>query len=146
MTDRPSAGVRPAGVPPAGDAVGGDPVGAVFAALADPTRRRLLELLGPRPDRSATMLAAKLPVSRQAVVQHLAVLAAAGLVTSHRAGRQVLFSVRPGALAGPASWLTDRAGAWHRSLQALKQAAESGAPSAIEAEPVAVPRDRRAGR
>ncbi len=109
-------------------------MGAVFAALADPTRRRLLELLGPRPDRSATTLATQLPVSRQAVVQHLAVLAAAGLVTSRRVGRQVLFSVRPGALAGPASWLTDRAGAWHRSLQALKQAAESGAPSVINAD------------
>jgi DNA-binding transcriptional ArsR family regulator len=102
-----------------------DPVGAVFAALADPTRRRLLELLGPRPDRSATTLAAQLPVSRQAVVQHLAVLAAAGLVTSRRVGRHVLFSVRPEALAGPAGWLTDRAGAWHRGLQSLKRAAES---------------------
>jgi DNA-binding transcriptional ArsR family regulator len=101
-----------------------DPVGAVFAALADPTRRRLLELLGARPDRSATTLAGQLPVTRQAVVQHLAVLAGAGLVTSRKVGRDVLFSVRPEAFAGPAAWLTDRAGAWQRSLLALKKAAE----------------------
>jgi DNA-binding transcriptional ArsR family regulator len=100
-------------------------VGQVFAALADPTHRQLLELLGPRAAASATTLASHLPVSRQAVVQHLAVLEEAGLVTSRRSGREVLFSIRPGQLAEAASWLTDRAGAWQRSLQALKQAAES---------------------
>lgn len=100
-------------------------VGHVFAALADPTRRRLLELLGRRPACSATTLARQLPVSRQAVVQHLAVLEGAGLVASHRAGREVLFSVRPGQLAATASWLAARAGAWQERLQALKHAAEA---------------------
>lgn len=100
-------------------------VGQVFAALADPTRRSLLELLGPRAAATATTLASHLPVSRQAVVQHLAVLEEAGLVTSRRSGREVLFSVRPGQLTAAASWLTDRAGTWQQSLQALKQAAES---------------------
>jgi DNA-binding transcriptional ArsR family regulator len=99
--------------------------GQVFAALADPTRRTLLDLVGRRPDSSATELAAELPVSRQAVVQHLAVLEAAGLLTSRRAGRAVLFSVRPGELTAAAAWLTDRAGAWQTSLRALKRAAES---------------------
>jgi DNA-binding transcriptional ArsR family regulator len=89
-------------------------VGHVFAALADPTRRRLLELLGHQ-----------VTVSRQAVVQHLAVLEGAGLVVSHRVGREVLFSVRPHELTAVASWLTDRAGAWQDSLQALKNAAEA---------------------
>ncbi|HEX4816747.1 MAG TPA: metalloregulator ArsR/SmtB family transcription factor [Nonomuraea sp.] len=100
-------------------------MGPVFAALADPTRRRLLELLGSSPESSATSLATQLPVSRQAIVQHLAVLDAAGLVASRRVGQQVLFRVRPGTLAVAASWLADRAGAWQRSLRALKDAAEA---------------------
>jgi DNA-binding transcriptional ArsR family regulator len=59
------------------------------------------------------------------VVQHLAVLEGAGLVVSQRVGREVLFSVRPHELTAVASWLTDRAGAWQDSLQALKNAAEA---------------------
>ena len=101
-------------------------VGVVFAALADPTRRALLELLEASPDCSATTLATGLPVSRQAVVQHLAVLGAAGLVTSRKVGRQVLFSVRPSALEVATSWLTARTRAWQRSLRALKLMAERG--------------------
>jgi DNA-binding transcriptional ArsR family regulator len=53
-----------------------------------------------------------LPVSRQAVAQHLAVLEEARLVTRRRAGRQVLFTVRPEGLIATAGWLTDRAAAW----------------------------------
>ena len=84
----------------------------VFAALADARRRELLELLARGPDTSAGVLAAMLPVSRQAVAQHLAVLEEARLVTRRRAGRQVLFTVRPEGLAAGADWLTDRAAAW----------------------------------
>ena len=67
----------------------------VFAALADARRRELLEFLARGPGASAGGLAAVLPVSRQAVAQHLAVLEEACLVTRRRAGRQVLFTVRP---------------------------------------------------
>jgi len=84
----------------------------VFAALADSRRRELLELLGSGPGASAGGLAAALPVSRQAVAQHLAVLEEARLVTRRRAGRRVLFTVRPEGLAATAGWLTDRAAAW----------------------------------
>ena len=70
--------------------------GRVFAALADPRRRELLELLAGTPGASAGALAARLPVSRQAVAQHLAVLEECALVSRRRAGRQVLFSVRTG--------------------------------------------------
>lgn len=84
----------------------------MFAALADSRRRELLELLGSGPGASAGGLAAALPVSRQAVVQHLAVLEEARLVTRRRAGRRVLFTVRPEGLAATAGWLTDRAAAW----------------------------------
>jgi DNA-binding transcriptional ArsR family regulator len=88
----------------------------VFAALADPRRRELLELLGRTPGCSASTLAARMPVSRQAVAQHLAVLEDSYLVTRRRAGREVLFSVRPEGLAAIAEWLTGRAAAWRERL------------------------------
>lgn len=96
----------------------------VFVALADPTRRQLLELLGGRPA-SATTLAGQVPVSRQAVVQHLAVLAGCRLVIRRRAGREVLFTVEPDQLAATASWLTERANAWRDRLDMLKREAEA---------------------
>jgi DNA-binding transcriptional ArsR family regulator len=86
--------------------------GRVFAALADARRRELLEILAREPGMSAGGLAAVLPVSRQAVAQHLAVLEEARLVTRRRAGRQVLFTVRPEGLTATADWLTTRAAAW----------------------------------
>jgi DNA-binding transcriptional ArsR family regulator len=86
--------------------------GRVFAALADPRRRELLELLADTPGASAGVLAARLPVSRQAVAQHLAVLEECALVTRKRAGRQVLFSVRPEGLKATADWLLARTAAW----------------------------------
>jgi DNA-binding transcriptional ArsR family regulator len=89
----------------------------VFAALADPRRRELLELLGRTPGCSASTLAAKMPVSRQAVAQHLAVLEESSLVTRRRAGREVLFSVRPEGLAATADWLTGRAALWRERLR-----------------------------
>jgi DNA-binding transcriptional ArsR family regulator len=88
----------------------------VFAALADPRRRELLELLGRTPGCSASTLAASLPVSRQAVVQHLAVLEDSSLVSRRRAGREVLFSVRPEVLAAMAEWLAGRAALWQSHL------------------------------
>ena len=94
----------------------------MFAALADARRRELLELLARGPGASAGGLAALLPVSRQAVAQHLAVLEEARLVTRRRAGRQVLFAVRPEALTATAGWLAARAVAWER------QAAVPGGP------------------
>ena len=84
----------------------------VLAALADPRRRELLELLARAPGATAGGLAALLPVSRQAVIQHLAVLEEACLVSRRRAGRQVLLTVLTDGLTAAAGWLTDRAIAW----------------------------------
>src|ERR1700685_4539724 len=78
-------------------------VDRVLAALADPTRRQLLEALSRRPGCSATTLAAHVPVSRQAVAKHLAVLRESRLVTRHRAGKEVLLGVCPAELAEAAS-------------------------------------------
>lgn len=97
----------------------------VFAALADPTRRQLLELLGEQAAASATALAGQLPVSRQAVVKHLAVLQQSDLVTRRRDGREVVFTVRPERLVATASWMTSVAASWQERLQLLKQAAEA---------------------
>jgi DNA-binding transcriptional ArsR family regulator len=102
-------------------------VDRVFAALADPVRRQLLEALSRRPACSATTLAAQVPVSRQAVAKHLAVLRDSRLVTSHRAGKEVLFSVCPEELAAAGSWMTTMAATWQERLELLKRQAEQGA-------------------
>ncbi|WP_328451806.1 MULTISPECIES: ArsR/SmtB family transcription factor [unclassified Amycolatopsis] len=103
-----------------------EPVAAedVFSALADPTRRRLLELLSQRGDATATELASDLPVSRQAVVKHLVVLDGAGLVTGRRDGRERRYQVRPDALAATARWMNQVAAQWSSRLTAIKRLAE----------------------
>ena len=104
---------------------GAEDVGVVLAALADPTRRQLLDALVDVGRASATTLAGRLPVSRQAVVKHLQVLEIAGLVTGVRAGREVLYSARPAPLTASARWLSELSATWDRRLNAVKQAAES---------------------
>ena len=74
--------------------------GAVFAALADPTRREIATLLSERGPLTQTELAARLPISRQGVAKHLAALADAGLVESTRDGREARFRLTPRALRG----------------------------------------------
>lgn len=100
-------------------------VDSVFVALADPTRRKLLDLLAAQGEVTATTLADGLPVSRQAVVKHLAVLDAAGLVTGRRAGREVRYAVRPAALEATARWLATLAADWDRRLATVKRLAEA---------------------
>ena len=97
----------------------------VFAALGDPTRQHLLELLAEHGRASATTLAAPLGVTRQAVHKHLQVLEQAGLVSAGRRGREVLYTVRRIGLDRSAAWLLERAERWDSRLTALKQAAES---------------------
>jgi DNA-binding transcriptional ArsR family regulator len=100
-------------------------VDSVLAALADPTRRQLLDLLAAHGEATATALAERLPVSRQAVVKHLAVLDAAGLVSGARVGREVRYAVRPDALNATARWMTALATEWDRRLAAIKRFAET---------------------
>ena len=97
----------------------------VLVALADPTRRQLLDLLAARGMGTATTLAERLPVSRQAVVKHLAVLDAAGLVSGSRVGREVRYAVRPAALDATARWMAALAGDWDRRLAKIKNIAEA---------------------
>ncbi|GAA1355363.1 ArsR/SmtB family transcription factor [Streptomyces beijiangensis] len=100
-------------------------VDGVLAALADPTRRRLLDHLAARGEATATTLAGQLPISRQAVVKHLAVLDAAGLVAGGRVGREVRYAVRPEALDATARWMSALAADWDRRLARIKRIAEA---------------------
>ncbi|MFJ9947204.1 ArsR/SmtB family transcription factor [Kitasatospora sp. NPDC091207] len=104
---------------------GAEPADHVLAALADPTRRHLLDLLAERGEATATALAERLPVSRQAVVKHLAVLDGAGLVTATRVGREVRYAVRPAALDATARWMAALATDWDRRLATVKRLAEA---------------------
>jgi DNA-binding transcriptional ArsR family regulator len=112
-------------------------VDSVLVALADPTRRQLLELLAAQGEATATTLAERLPVSRQAVVKHLAVLDAAGLVSGSRVGREVRYAVRPAALDATARWMTGLAADWDRRLANIKRVAEAAERDSrsLEADP-----------
>lgn len=68
-----------------------------LSAAAEPSRRRILQLLAQRP-RTVSEVAAEFPVTRSAVSQHLLVLAAAGLVAADKVGRQRIYRVLPGGL------------------------------------------------
>ncbi len=102
-----------------------DSVLVVLVALADPTRRQLLDLLAAQGEATATTLAERLPVSRQAVVKHLAVLDGAGLVSGSRVGREVRYAVRPAALNATARWMAALAADWDRRLANIKRVAEA---------------------
>jgi DNA-binding transcriptional ArsR family regulator len=105
----------------------GGPGGAdeVLAAMADPTRRRLLEHLAASGGATATDLADGLPISRQAVVKHLAVLGRAGLVTARRQGREVRYLARPDGVAATARWMAALAADWDQRLAEIKSIAEA---------------------
>jgi DNA-binding transcriptional ArsR family regulator len=96
----------------------------VLSALADPTRRRVLTLLAERGEATATTLAGELPVSRVAVVKHLAVLDRAGLVEGRREGREVRYTVRTEPLGETARWMARLAAQWDARLAAIKRLAE----------------------
>ena len=100
------------------------PAEMVLAALADPTRRRILDLLATRGEATATILAAELPVTRQGVVKHLGALDRAGLVSGHRRGREVRYQVRPERLTATARWLEQVAAQWDARLALIKRIAE----------------------
>lgn len=96
----------------------------VFAALADPSRRAVLEHLARSGEATATTIARELPISRQAVVKHLSRLDRARLVEAHRTGREVRYSVQPGRLAAAGRDLEAIAAGWDRTLAELKRIAE----------------------
>jgi DNA-binding transcriptional ArsR family regulator len=92
-----------------------------LAALGDPTRRAVFELLGDGP-RSVGEVAAELPVSRPAVSQHLRVLKDAGLVVDRAEGNRRLYALNPGALDELRGYVESF---WTRALAGFKEAVES---------------------
>jgi ArsR family transcriptional regulator, cadmium/lead-responsive transcriptional repressor len=105
-----------------------DDVGAVFAALADPTRREVVRSLAQRPGLTASHLAGELPMTRQAVAKHLTALSGAGLVQARREGRETRYTLTPAPLAGAIEWMTDVGAQWDERLQRLSKRATRSAP------------------
>ena len=96
----------------------------VFAALGDETRWSVLAALG-QGDASASALAGRLPVSRQAIAKHLAVLEEVGLVEPVRVGREVQYRVLGARLRDTATRLDAIGEQWDRRLAAIREIAES---------------------
>jgi DNA-binding transcriptional ArsR family regulator len=100
----------------------------VFEALADPTRRRLLELLAAG-ERSAGALAAEFDISRPGVSRHLRVLREAGLVRTRGEGQRRLYSADLGPLDEVDAWLDRWRGFWAQRLDALDTELRRGGPA-----------------
>ena len=101
-------------------------VDPVFAALGDPTRRRMVEALSRGGTATASGLAAQLPISRQAVAKHLAALRDAELVSSRRVGRETHYRLRPQPLTEAARWIQTVGAEWDDRLEALRRTLEKG--------------------
>ena len=102
-------------------------LGVTLAALADPTRRRVLELLRERPHRAGE-LAAAFEVSGPAVSRHLRVLRRSGLVTEREAEddlRLRIYELRPEPLVALRAWLDQMQAFWTEQLTAFKEHVES---------------------
>ena len=99
-------------------------VEAAFSALADPTRRAVLDLLR-RGSLPAGQIAQAFPVSRPAISKHLRLLRRAHLVRERREGRQRIYQLNPGPLKAVDSWLEHYRNFWSASLTNLKSFVEA---------------------
>jgi DNA-binding transcriptional ArsR family regulator len=103
--------------------VPGVDVGAVFSALADPTRREVVRSLATEPGLTASHLAGELPMTRQAVAKHLNALSGAGLVRARREGRETRYTLTPAPLGEAIDWMTSVGAQWDDRLARLAQRA-----------------------
>ena len=97
----------------------------LWAAIADPSRRGVLDLLVRRGEASASALADEVPITRQAVSKHLGVLEDTGLVRRRKQGREVLYDVDPERLDQATRVMAELAQEWERRLGRIKRLAES---------------------
>ena len=97
----------------------------LWSAIADPSRRRVLDLLVSNGEVSASWLAGHVPFSRQAVSKHLVVLGEAGLVSRRKKGREVLYQVEADRFDQATRAMADLAAQWDRRLAAIKRPAEA---------------------
>jgi DNA-binding transcriptional ArsR family regulator len=102
-----------------------DEADRLWAALGDPMRLRLLNLLLERDEATASALATTLPITRQGVAKHLTVLERAGLVKARRAGRELRYTVRDDRLDQARRQMAQIASRWDKRLAAIKQIAEA---------------------
>jgi ArsR family transcriptional regulator, cadmium/lead-responsive transcriptional repressor len=100
-------------------------VDELWSAVADPTRRRVLDVILDQGEATATTVAGELPVTRQAVTKHLAVLDRAGLVEARRHGREMRFTIRPQRLDEATRAMEQVAAGWDARLSAIKRIAEA---------------------
>ncbi|GAB17385.1 putative ArsR family transcriptional regulator [Gordonia effusa NBRC 100432] len=97
----------------------------LWSAVGDPMRRQMIDLLLVDGDGTATVLADRLPVTRQAVTKHLGVLDRAGLVHGTSIGREVRYRVDEAQLARAVAQLTVVGATWDRRMLRIKRLAES---------------------
>ena len=106
----------------------------VFHALGDPTRRAIVVHLGRGPA-SVSELAAPLPISLAATVQHVQVLEASGLVATHKRGRVRTCRLEPYALLEAERWLAQRRALWEGRLDRLEALMHARTPNTDTADP-----------
>ena len=97
----------------------------LWSAIGDPTRRRMIDILLTGGSGTATSLSEQLPVTRQAVAKHLAVLDQAGLVHGESAGRERRYRVDDGQLSRAVAQLASVGSTWDARLQRIKRLAET---------------------
>jgi DNA-binding transcriptional ArsR family regulator len=102
-----------------------DPAGAVFTALADPTRRRIVHELSKDGPLTATELSRRIPVTRQAIAKHFGALEEAELAVGTRAGRETRYELRTEAFAEAEAWMRAIGATWDRRLASFREYAES---------------------
>ena len=112
-----------------------EPDDDLWAAIADPSRRRVLDLLVHRGEASASWLAGQVPFTRQAVSKHLVVLEQAGLIGRRKQGREVLFRVNADRLDQATRALAEVARQWDQRLDTIKRLAEAAHAQARDATP-----------
>ena len=94
---------------------------SVFLALADPTRRWVIERLTQVETETASDLAKQLPITRQAITKHFDILVEAGLVKSHQVGRERRYSLTPEPLMAANDWIETISRQWDQRLQRLQE-------------------------
>lgn len=105
----------------------------IFAALADPMRRNLLEKLAENSPKTATQLAREYDsITRQGILKHLDILEAAGLVAVHQVGREKRYSLTPAPLNELDAWVKNLTATWDERLLRLKIFLESETPAPPE--------------
>jgi DNA-binding transcriptional ArsR family regulator len=104
---------------------GAEEADQLVAAVTEPTRRQMLDLLLERGESTATVLADKLPISRQAVSKHLAVFTRVGLVEGEKSGREMRYRLNVERLDQAARSLGELAAIWDQRLLRIKRIAEA---------------------